>query len=312
MSSGTQASGIMAVLFASVLWGTTGTAATFAPDVSPLAIGAVAMGLGGLLQALIAFKSIRHYRTQLRQSWQLLLCGALSVAIYPLAFYTSMHLAGVTVGTVVSIGSAPLFSALIEYCSGGSKLSKRWLSGATLGILGMILLCIAKNASDAGDILPTNTLNGVILGLAAGLTYALYSWTAREIMHKGIPSKTAMGSIFGLGGLLLMPVLWVTGGPLLASLNNTLVGLYMALVPMFIGYICFGYGLARIHASMATTLTLLEPVIAAVLAVFIVGEKIPAQGWLGIAMVGLCLLIISIQPRGNRVDFSAVGKNDIG
>lgn len=36
------------MLAASVLWGTTGTAATFAPAVGPLAIGAAAMGLGGL------------------------------------------------------------------------------------------------------------------------------------------------------------------------------------------------------------------------------------------------------------------------
>ncbi|WP_280117294.1 hypothetical protein [Streptomyces chryseus] len=36
------------MLAASVRWGTTGTAATLAPDVGPLAIAAVAMGLGGL------------------------------------------------------------------------------------------------------------------------------------------------------------------------------------------------------------------------------------------------------------------------
>ena len=42
--------GTLSVVAASVLWGTTGTAATFAPGVSPLAIGAVAMGAGGLLQ----------------------------------------------------------------------------------------------------------------------------------------------------------------------------------------------------------------------------------------------------------------------
>lgn len=39
--------GIFAVLLAAVLWGTTGTAATFATGVSPLAIGSVAMGTGG-------------------------------------------------------------------------------------------------------------------------------------------------------------------------------------------------------------------------------------------------------------------------
>lgn len=32
--------GVLVILFASLLWGTTGTAATYAPDISPLAIGA--------------------------------------------------------------------------------------------------------------------------------------------------------------------------------------------------------------------------------------------------------------------------------
>ena len=50
--------GALSVVAASVLWGTTGTAATFAPGVSPLAIGAVAMGAGGLLQALVAARRI--------------------------------------------------------------------------------------------------------------------------------------------------------------------------------------------------------------------------------------------------------------
>lgn len=46
--------GILAVLSAAFLWGTTGTAATFAPSVGPLAMGAAALGIGGILQAAIA------------------------------------------------------------------------------------------------------------------------------------------------------------------------------------------------------------------------------------------------------------------
>ena len=45
--------GTIAILVASFLWGTTGTAAAFAPTLGPLAIGAVAMGRWAL-QALIA------------------------------------------------------------------------------------------------------------------------------------------------------------------------------------------------------------------------------------------------------------------
>ena len=92
--------GVGAVLFASVIWGTTGTAATFAPEVSAAAIGAAAMGLGGLMQALYAGRSIRASLPALADHKAMLLLGGLAVAIYPLAFYASMRLAGVTIGTV--------------------------------------------------------------------------------------------------------------------------------------------------------------------------------------------------------------------
>ncbi len=68
----------------------------------------------------------------------------------------------------------------------------------------------------------------------------------------------------------------------------------MAAVPMFLGYLCFGYGLARVKASIATTITLIEPVIAAVLAVIIVGERLPTLGWIGVALVIGCLAIITM------------------
>ncbi|CAM3607645.1 DMT family transporter [Rahnella bruchi] len=286
--------GILAVLFASVLWGSTGTAATFAPDVSPLAIGAVAMGLGGLLQALISARGIIASRHRFRQNWRMLLTGALAVGIYPLAFYASMHLAGVTVGTVISIGSAPLLSALIEYSLDGQRLSRRWMTGAAIGVAGMILLCMAESAGHAATGQSSGVIAGMGLGLIAGLTYALYSWAARHLMQRGIGSRAAMGATFGLGGVFLMPVLFATGAPLLASWNNAAVGAYMALIPMFVGYVCFGYALARIPASMATTITLLEPAVAAVFAVLIVGERLPALGWTGIGLVVLCLIFITV------------------
>ena len=95
------------MLAASVLWGTTGTAATFAPAVGPLAIGAAAMGLGGLLQALTAARPIARQRAALHAHRRVVLLGAAAVGVYPLAFYTSMRLAGVAVGTVVSMARPP-------------------------------------------------------------------------------------------------------------------------------------------------------------------------------------------------------------
>lgn len=255
------------------------------------------------MQAMLSAGRIRHHRSRLRPHWRWLVIGAIAVAIYPLAFYASMRLAGVTIGTVVSIGSAPLLSALIESRLDGLRLGARWMLGAGLGLSGMLLLCLAEGVGHVPAGTTTDVLPGTLLGLLAGLSYALYSWTARRLMQQGIPSRAAMGATFGIGGLLLVPVLLLTGAPLLASWNNAAVGLYMALVPMLLGYLCFGHGLARVPASTATTITLFEPVVAAGLAVIIIGERLPATGWLGIVLILACLVCISApvgrtRPRG--------------
>ena len=299
----------MSVVAASVLWGTTGTAATFAPGVSPLAVGAVAMGLGGLLQAIIAARLIGLQAGSLLARWRLVSLGAAAVAVYPLAFYSSMRLSGVAVGTVVSIGSAPVAAALIERFADRKRLSRQWIIGALLGVGGAALLSFAGHtpagpAAAAGAPVAAEAATdwsstaGILLGLLAGTTYALYSWAAHRLAAGGVTSRAAMGSIFGLGGLLLMPVLAATGGPLLESWGNVSVAAYMAVVPMFAGYLLFGWGLARVGASTATSISLLETVVAAVLAVVVVGERLPAPGWLGAAVVLASLFILT--PRGRR------------
>ncbi|MEE2570520.1 DMT family transporter [Pseudarthrobacter sp. J64] len=298
--------GAVFVLAASLLWGTTGTAATFAPDVSPLAIGAVAMGFGGLLQAAVAARPIAAFSGELKGQGRILMLGALAVATYPLAFYSSMHLAGVAVGTVVSIGSAPLASAVVERVVDKRPFTRRWTIGAALGVTGAVLLCFA----DTGHLATVggsawSTMAGIGLGLAAGLTYALYSWAAHRLISTGIPSAASMGAVFGVGGLILMPVLAFTGAPLLASWQNFAVGAYMALVPMFAGYVLFGWGLARVRASTATTISLTETVVAAVLAVVIVGERLPAPAWLGAALVLGSLVVLTLPGRRSPATSSA-------
>jgi DME family drug/metabolite transporter len=254
------------------------------------------MGIGGLLQAATALGAIRTARATLLGRRGLVLLGALAVAVYPLAFYTSMRLAGVAVGTVVSIGSAPLASALVERLVDRRRLSRRWVVGAGLGLVGMVLLCAAE-AGGGGAREGTAVVAGVLLGLLAGLTYALYSWVAHRLMRAGVPSRGAMGAVFGIGGVLLLPVLAVTGGPLIASVGNAAVGVYMAVVPMFLGYVLFGWGLARVPASTATTLSLLEPAVAAVLAVLVVGERLAPGGWIGVGLVAACLVVLTAPAR---------------
>jgi DME family drug/metabolite transporter len=74
----------------------------------------------------------------------------------------------------------------------------------------------------------------------------------------------------------------------------------MAVLPMFAGYTLFGWGLTRVPASTATTLSLLEPAVAAVLAVLVVGERLPWLGWAGIGLVFGCLAFLTAPVRAAR------------
>lgn len=289
---------LLAITVTSILWGTTGTAATFASSAGPLAMGAAALGIGGLLQALIAVPALRAAAPRLRRHRVLVIVGGLAVAIYPLAFYSSMQLAGVAIGTVVSLASAPLASGLLERLIDGVRLSGWWVLSAVLGVAGSALLCVAKLDGAADDL--WQTLLGIVLGLVAGATYAIYSWAASRLMSHGAGRAASMGAVFGLGGLLLMPVLLVTGAPLIASPQSFAVAAYMALVPMFLGYLLFGYGLAKVPASTATTITLTEPAVATVLAVVIVGERLSPIGWIGLGLIAITLLVLAFAPTERR------------
>jgi DME family drug/metabolite transporter len=282
--------GRLSVLAAATLWGTTGTAASFAPAAaSPLSIGAATMGFGGLLTLLFAGPSVLPVlRAGLRVlRWVLL--GGLAVAVYPLAFYTAMDRAGVATGTVITIGSSPVFTAALERLLDGTRLRLRWLAATLSAGVGCTLLTLAAGHDSGGG---GDVRGGVALGLLAGASYAAYTCCAARVIRAGYSSRAAMGSLFGLGALVLLPVLAAVGGPLLAQPRGVLVGAYLAVVPMFLAYVLFGAGLARITPSTATTLSLFEPVVAAVLGVTVVGERLGGWAWSGMALVlaGLFLL----------------------
>ena len=288
--------GVFAIVIASFLWGTTGTVASYSPSIGSLAIGAFSMGAGGLLLVLIARKKLLvDYKLILKQP-KVLFIGAISVAVYPLAFYTSMSLSGVAIGTVVSIASAPFFAVILECLISKKNVSLQWVLSFIIGAVGITFLILGKEHS-------TNTVNGtyqqnlgILLGCIAGLAYAIYSWAARCFIECGVHSQSSMSVLFGCAALLLLPSLWFTGDNLFSNATNILVSLYMAIIPMFLGYLLFSFGLNYVDASKATLITLIEPVIATILAVMFIGESFKIIGWFGVTLVSLCMLMQTFKP----------------
>ncbi|WP_249295852.1 EamA family transporter [Agrococcus sp. Marseille-Q4369] len=293
------ASHAIAVLLAAVLWGTTGTVAHFTPaGSSPLAIGLATFGIGGVVLALV---SARRVLGVLRQRAHLgwVLAGAAGVVLYPTAYYPSMALAGVAVGNVVALGSGPIFAALLEWAVDRRRPDRRWSLATALALVGIVLLTVGGHggaaAADASA-----ALAGVGLALAAGSGYALYAFAGARIIGRGEPASGVMGALFLVGGAVCLGWLAIVGlGPLVAPAGILTVA-YLALVPMALAYLLFGYALRALTSSSATTLALAEPVVATVLAVLVVGERPSAVGWLGLAVVAAGIALLALpSPRSS-------------
>ncbi|WP_235451454.1 MULTISPECIES: DMT family transporter [unclassified Microcella] len=289
-------SALWALVAASILWGTTGTAASFVSDaVSPIAIGAATMAIGGaLLLAISARGAVAAVRRPDTRRW--LLIGAVGVVAYPLAFYSAMDLAGVAIGNVVALGSGPLFAALLERVIDGRRLTRRWMLGASAGIVGVALLVAGGHGGEGGADSAGVPL-GVALGLLAGAAYALYTFASGRVIGLGVSSRSTMGAVFGLGAIPLAVVLLATGRPILESPQDVAIIGYLAVGPMLLGYVLFGWGLRSIRSSTVTVVTLLEPVIATLLAVLVVGERLDALGWAGLALILVGVTVVSTARR---------------
>jgi len=288
---------VWALVVSCVLWGTTGTAATlFSDEVSPIAIGASTMTFGAVLLFAVSRRAaIGVMRDRSVRGW--LLAAAAGMVAYPLAFYASMDLAGVAIGNVISLGSGPLFAALLEWSVSRRRLSGRWMLSASIAITGMILLVVGGHG--AGSPVDEQSIPaGVMLGLVAGAGYALFTFASGTIIRRGHTGRATMGASFALAAVPLAVVLVVTGAPLLSSTTSIAVAAYLALGPMFVAYLFFAVGVRALASSTVTVVTLLEPLVATLLAVAVVGERLEPVGWSGLALilVGVAVLSSARQP----------------
>ena len=301
MSSPTKASfsfdyyiGFFSVILAAFFWGTAGTAATFAQGLSPLVISTISAGGGGLIHALLSAKAIRANASKLTQHKGQIVIAMIASILCPFSFYSSVSLAGVSIGTVISIGFAPLFSVLLEWLFDKRKLSIQWLISFVLGLSGIILLSHTGEAAHAHQqVSQIDRILGVLFGLLASFSYATNSWIIKNLLTKGVDSRASMGVIFGISAIVLLPTLFITAPNLFEHTQNILVALYIPFVPMFLGFLFFSFGLKRVPASQAMTLALLEIPVAALLAVFMVGESLTLMSYLGLILIFLCVIVLT-------------------
>jgi drug/metabolite transporter, DME family len=273
------------VLAAAMLWGTTGTAQSFAPPgASPLSVGSVRLAVGGAALLIFAWRrGALEGKTLWLKGNTFFAAGCMSA--YQLFFFAGVLKTGVAVGTVVTIGSAPVFAGLISMIFRRENPGLKWAAATLISVIGCVLLITGGQKLEVSSI-------GVVLALGAGISYALYAAVSKQLLESH-PPEAVTGVVFSIGTLFLSPFLLFYNLDWLKTIQGISVALHLGLVATAVAYVLFSHGLAKISFPKAVTLSLAEPLTAAALGLFVLKEKLSFTSQVGIILVFAGLVILS-------------------
>lgn len=115
---------------------------------------------------------------------------------------------------------------------------------------------------------------GLLLTLGAVLGYVLYVEAAQHAIQRGLDAAGAMAGMFGVGAILLAPVLALEPLGWLASPRGAVMALHLGVVTIGVAYTLYGWGLRCLAVPTVVTLTLAEPLTAAILGTAVLGERL--------------------------------------
>jgi drug/metabolite transporter, DME family len=141
------------------------------------------------------------------------------------------------------------------------------------------------------------SLAGVCLALVAGLCYGVYAVAAARLISGGTSERAVMGALFGGAAVLLAPVLAASSPGWLLSVRGLAVTVYLGVVTTVVAYLLYGRGLRTVPAPVAVTLGLAEPLVAALLGLVVLGERLTAATAAGLVLIGLALVTLAVPGR---------------
>jgi DME family drug/metabolite transporter len=228
-------------------------------------------------------------------AWRLGLAGV-ATSVYQVCYFHGVDHVGVAIGSLVAIGSAPLFMLGLGALWLGEPVTRTTAIALGLGATGGVLLTLGPHGVAA---MPPRFASGVALALVAGFCYAAYAVLAKSAVAR-IPPLPLAAVAFTVSAVVLLPVLaWVPlGGP---GPRAWALLVYLGVVPTALAYVVYGMGLRTTPVSASGVLTLIEPLTATLLGVAFFGDRLGTVGAVGAALLLAAIAILATAPRAAPV-----------
>ncbi|WP_245891254.1 DMT family transporter [Desmospora activa] len=290
--------GLWLICLGAIAWGTAGLAAKLLilhHGMTPLEIGAWRLLVAApLLWMAAIWESRGHvFVSAGRRGLVWILLFGLALAGYQLTYFNAVDRTLVSTATLIAICTAPLLVAAVSALVLREPLGARTLLALGLGVMGVALVIGISGLATLTD---SRYLGGNLLALGAATCYGGYTLIGKQLVRMLPPFRIAAAA-FSTGAMMLLPFIawpppsWQAWGLLL----------YLGAVPTGLAYLLYMAGLKRTSATHASIAALLEPLTASLLAMGLLGERLPLMGWLGATLLLASLAVMTV-PKGNRVN----------
>lgn len=263
----------------------------------PLALAQLRMAGAAILYILLYLAWLGRPKLRLgKREWLLLALMALTgIALNQICFIGGLERTSVThTGLIQAIG--PVMVLLLSAFMGMESLTRSKILGMTISFLGVALLLLERPEQGSGA-----SWLGDLIVIAAGGFFAYYTVLIKKSAACYDP-LTLNALVFGLGAVFLLPFClhsvvqtrWTRIPP------HAWWGLaYMILFGSFVAYLIYAFALERLSASSVAAFAYLQPLMAALMGVWLLGEKVSLGAVFGGALI-LFGVYFTERARGER------------
>jgi drug/metabolite transporter (DMT)-like permease len=238
-------------------------------------------------------KPVRRFSRE--DFWVFAKLGVLGVSMNQVLFTIGLNYTTVGHSSLI-IGTGPITVLVLAWLQGLERLTVKKLLGMTFSFTGVAIL-----AAEQGISLSRGTLRGDLITLAGSIAFAIYTVTAKPVAQK-YDSLSMNTYNYIIGGTLILPLAVRQG----IKLNWGAVGwqgwfavVYMAAIASVLAYLIYYWALAHMAASRLAALSYLQPVLATLLSVAILGEKVTGHLLGGGSLILAGVYLTELGPREN-------------
>lgn len=308
-ASATSGRGVLAyagVWFAVIAWGASFVAARLLlyavipgqVALSPTVLAALRFSIASLFFIFPLCRAIMRRQLSLRHLVQMAILGQITFSLYFWLQYTGVQKTNASISSILVVGLIPVVTAFLSQFLHKERPSLAKFGALLLGFLGVAIIVWQKPA----QITQTYAfLFGALYLLANAFAFALYSNVSKRLMQNISPLVMTGGTMLsGALGLLLLSLLdpinnrW--GDVARLDALQWLALLFLAIGCSVIAYFVYNIALTKLDASRVAVYIYFEPVIAVLLGVTLLGERLNWPTFAGAAAIGVSVLVVSLLP----------------